>query len=90
MLRVTHGFPGTVDVLETRARQAGDDRATDALGDRLDRLEVAVAGDREPGLDDVDAEASELLRDLELLDHIEGDPGDCSPSRRVVSKILTW
>ena len=33
------------------------------------------AGDREPGLDDVDAEARELLGDLELLADVERDAG---------------
>ena len=68
---------------------AGDGRALHGLGDGLDRLEVALAGDREAGLDHVDTEARELVGDLELLAHVERDPGDCSPSRRVVSKIFT-
>ena len=42
-------------------------------GDRLHRLEVALAGDREAGLDDVDPEARQLLGDLELLALVEGD-----------------
>ena len=45
------------------------------FGDRLHGFEVAVAGDREPGLDDVDPEARELLRDLELLADVERDAG---------------
>ena len=44
-------------------------------GDRLDRLEVAGRGDREAGLDHVDAEARELLGDLDLLLRVERDPG---------------
>ena len=44
-------------------------------GDRLDRLEVARRGDREAGLDDVDAEARELVRDLQLLARVERDAG---------------
>ena len=43
--------------------------------DRLHRLEVAGRADREAGLDDVDAEARELLRDLHLLLRVERDPG---------------
>ena len=61
--------------LNAGARQAGDDRPAHGLGDRLDRLEVAVGRDREPGLDDVDAEARELLGDLELLGDVERDAG---------------
>ena len=72
-LGVTHRLPSPIDVLEPGARQRSDDRAAHAPGDRLDRLEVAVAGDREPGLDDVDPEARQLLRDLELLARVERD-----------------
>ena len=71
--RVLHRFPRAVDVLERGARQRGDGRAADGLADGLHRLEVALAGDREAGLDHVDAEASELLRDLELLADVERD-----------------
>ena len=52
-----------------------DDRAAHGLGDRLDRLEVAVGRDREAGLDDVDPEAGELLGDLQLLGDVERDAG---------------
>ena len=44
-------------------------------GDRLDRLEVAGRGDREAGLDHVDAEPRQLLRDLDLLGRVQRDPG---------------
>ena len=55
-------------------RQTADDRAMDLAGDRLDGLEVARRGDREAGLDDVHAEARELVRDLQLLVLVERDP----------------
>src|SRR5204863_8925366 len=55
-LGVLHGVPGGVDVLAARAGQAADDRALDLPGDRLHRLEVTGRGDREAGLDHVDAE----------------------------------
>ena len=58
-----------------RARQAADHRALDLARDRLDRLEVAGRGDREAGLDHVDAQARELLGDLELLLRVQRDPG---------------
>ena len=45
------------------------------VGDRLDGLEVAGRGDREAGLDHVDAEAGELLRDLDLLLRVQRDAG---------------
>ena len=72
-LGVLDRVPGGVDVLHARARQAADDRALDLAGDRLDRLEVAGRGDREAGLDDVDAEARELVRDLDLLLRVQRD-----------------
>ena len=48
--------PGGVDVGLVGAGQAADHRALDPAGDRLDGLEVAGRGDREAGLDHVDAE----------------------------------
>ena len=51
------------------------DRALDLAGDRLDGLEVAGRGDREAGLDHVDAQPRELLGDLELLGGVQRDAG---------------
>ena len=62
-----HRLAGPVDVLLPGARQAGDGGALDPPGDRRDRLEIAVRGDREAGLDDVDAHRVEEIGDLELL-----------------------
>ena len=45
----------------------------DLAGDRLHGLEVAGRGDREAGLDDVDAQARELVGDLELLGRVQRD-----------------
>ncbi len=59
------------------------------VGDRPDAVEVALGGDREAGLDDVDPQARELLGDLQLLGDVQEMPGACSPSRRVVSKMRT-
>ena len=87
---VPHGFPRAVDVVEAGAREPGDDRTAHRLGDRLDRLEVAVAGDREAGLDDVDTQTRELFGDLELLDDVERDAGRllAVPQRRVEDEYL--
>src|SRR5439155_11422231 len=60
-------------VLSGRAREAADHRALDRLRDRGHRLRVAWRGDREAGLDDVDPQARELMRDLELFLHVERD-----------------
>ena len=85
-----HGVPADAHVLLDGPRQAGDARALDLAGDQRDRLEVARGGDRKAGLDDVDAQARELVRDLELLGSGSAyAPGACSPSRSVVSKIFT-
>ena len=65
----------SIDVLEARAGEPGDDRAAHRLGDRLDGVEVAVGGDREPGLDHVDPEAGELFGDLQLFGDVERDAG---------------
>ena len=66
-------LPRTIDVGGVGAGQAADDRAVDLAGDRPHGLEVARRGDREAGLDDVHAEARELLGDLELLGRVERD-----------------
>ncbi len=68
-----HGFGAAVDIGRMGARQAGDDRILGAAGDLADRLEVAFRGDREAGLDDVDAHVVQHLGDLELL--LEGHGG---------------
>ena len=56
-----------VDVLEGGAREAADDGVLGALGDLVHGREIALRGDREAGLDDVDAHLVEQLGDLELL-----------------------
>src|SRR3954468_22939887 len=58
-----------------RAGEPGDHGAVDLAGDRLHGLEVARRGDREAGFDDVDAQARELVGDLELLLRVERDAG---------------
>ena len=72
-LGVAERIVASVDVGELRAGQGGDDRAGDGTGDRLDRLEVALTRHRESSFDVVDAEAGELLGDLELLHRVERD-----------------
>ena len=59
--------PAAVDVLLAGAREPADDGVLGALGDLVHGREVAVRGDREAGLDDVDAHGVEHLGDLELL-----------------------
>ncbi len=66
------GGGGGVDVAGGAACQTGDDRAAHLGGDLLDRVEVAVADDRETGLDDINVEAGELARDLHFLAQVHG------------------
>ena len=64
---------GGVDVGHVGPGQPGDHRALDRPGDRLHGLEVARRGDRKAGLDHIDAQARELLGDLQLLLGVERD-----------------
>ena len=53
------------------------------------RLGVGLGGDREARFDHVHAERVELAGELQLLGHASSEnPGACSPSRSVVSKIV--
>ena len=61
------GLGAAVDVLGAGAREAADHGILRALGDLVHGGEVAFRGDREAGLDDVDAHVVEELGDLELL-----------------------
>ncbi|MNP18995.1 hypothetical protein D3C76_1115030 [compost metagenome] len=58
---------GAVDVGIHRPRQAAHGAVPDAVGDGLDRLEVAGAGDGEAGLDHVHPHAFQRLGDAQLL-----------------------
>ena len=81
---------GTRDVAVVGARQrAHRVESLMCVGNRLDRLEVAVRRGREAGLDHVHAQALELPRDAQLLVLVIEAPGDCSPSRKVVSKMMS-
>ena len=77
------------DVIRVAARQAADDRAVDFARHCRDALEVPARGRREAGLDDIHAEFSERACHAQLLGRVMLQPGDCSPSRSVVSKIST-
>src|SRR5690606_21596133 len=65
------GLGRTLDVGLVRAGQGADDGPLYVARDRVDALEVALAGDRETRLDDVHAHAGEGVGDLELLDGVE-------------------
>src|SRR3972149_4958021 len=75
-LRVLQGLPGPVDVLVPGAAQAGNrDPLPNILGDDLDGFEVIRGGDREPCLDDIDAQSGQLAGQLQLLPRIHAVPG---------------
>ena len=57
------------------AGETGDDRAAHLGGDLLDRVEIAVADDRETGLDDIDVEAGQLAGDLHFFAEVHGRAG---------------
>jgi hypothetical protein len=66
---------GRIDVFGHATSESTDDRAIDFAGDFLDGGEVAFAGDRETGFDDIDAESRKLAGDFELLTRRHGGPG---------------
>ena len=72
-LACLHRFAGAVDVLLAGPRQPAHHRPLDALGDLGHRREVALGGDREARLDDVDAHLVEEVGHLQLL--LEGHGG---------------
>ena len=72
------GAGGGFDVCAFAAGERGDARAlggADFLGDGADAGGVAVGGDGEAGLDDVDAEAGELVRHAQLFGVVHGAAG---------------
>ena len=73
-LGVLDRVPGSIDVLGVRARKPTDHRPVHVPRDGLHGLEVARRGDGEAGLDHVDPETSELMRNLELLLLVQRDP----------------
>ena len=74
-LSILEGLPRRVDIGLLRAVERRDRAAAHVLGHEPDALDLAGRGDREPGLDDVDAEALELAGDLQLLLRVQADAG---------------
>ena len=73
---------GCLDVLVYAARKRADGRAANGISDCCDRSCITGRRSCKAGLDDVDLATS--IFSLRFMEQ----PGDCSPSRRVVSKIL--
>ena len=74
-LGVANRFPRAVDVGLAAAGQAADDRAADRAGDLAHGLEIARRGDRETGLDHVDAQFHQRVGDFHLLGQVHARAG---------------
>jgi hypothetical protein len=72
------------------SRQSRDDGAANLGRDLLHGIKVALRRDREAGLEHVHAEQASIWksRHADLFRVVMLQPGDCSPSRSVVSKIV--
>ena len=66
-LSAFEGLGGAFDVAGGRPCECRDHRPAHGTRDLADGFELAGRRDGEPGLDDIDVEPRELLRDLELL-----------------------
>ena len=66
---------GGLDIFALAPGERGDARAADLAGDLADGFRVTGGGDREAGLEDVDAEIGELVRHAELLVVVHGAAG---------------
>ena len=81
---------GLLDVLRRGARQRRDDRAPHLARNLPHRFGVGRRRDGEAGLDDVHAERVERARHGAAWPGTSSEkPGACSPSRSVVSKMMT-
>ena len=63
------GLRSPVDVRDLRSGEGADHAVLDALGDFVDRLKIALGGDREARLDDVDTHLLQEFRDLDFFRH---------------------
>ena len=68
------GLPGGIDILLVAAGQCRYLDTTDIVGDILDAAEVALGGNRETCLDDIDIQLDKLLGQPEFLLHIHAGP----------------
>ena len=84
-------FPGAVDVKLIGPRQRGDDGPPDFRRDGLDGFKVAVRGDGESRLPECPRPAGRVGGPSRFSPAGSCcSPGDCSPSRSVVSKMKTF
>ena len=86
-----HRLAAAAHVVLVGAREPAHGAVLDDARHRPHRLEIAVARGRESRLDHVDAHALELARDAQLLLLASSTaPGLCSPSRIVVSNMISF
>jgi hypothetical protein len=62
---------GPIDVSVLHARKSGYHRTGHASGNRLNRLQLAVGGNGESGLDHVDPQSGQLLSYLYFFSEVE-------------------
>ena len=80
---------GAFHVERAAARQRRHLRPRELAADRVHGFEIAFGGDREAGLQNVHASSTSLRAMRSFSGTVMLQPGDCSPSRRVVSKMYT-
>src|SRR4051795_11405139 len=85
-LRDLQSFPGPFDVGAASACQPCDDWPAHHFGNRLHGLEVTIGSNREPRLDHITPRRSSWCASRSFSCWFMLQPGDCSPSRSVVSK----
>ena len=96
---ILNGFPGFINIAFRSARQPGNDRdfsigfscwgIAHFLRDPADSFQVIRRSGRESGFDDVHAQARQVVSHFQFFGGGHRRTGDCSPSRKVVSKIRT-
>jgi hypothetical protein len=85
---LAQGLPGTVDVLAAGAGKPGDCQIAQILRHPAHGLEIAVSGDGKPAATTSPISSSTMAMRSFSSRFIE-QPGACSPSRKVVSKMIT-
>ena len=81
-------LPGTLDIFFAGAGQRGDDGAPNGRGHRLHGVKIAVRGDGEAGFQTSTPRRSSCCPRRSFSSTFMLQPGDCSPSRSVVSKMV--
>ncbi len=88
-VRPFHRAGSGYDVFVARAGKGGDAWAANLAADAADRGKVTRRCDGEASLHDIDPSASSAWAMRSFSGVVMLQPGDCSPSRRVVSKKKT-